>query len=199
MRIATIDVGTNTVLALDAQTTGGALVRQGDHLDIVRLGEGLDRSGRLAEAAMGRALAVLSRHGDRLRRSPPDVARAIATEAVRKADNAADFLERARRALGFPLEVIDGQREAQLSWLATSRSLPRAAGAPAGPRAVLEIGGGSTQLMIGRPDGLTPSAPSASPSARSGSPSAPSTATRRARMISAPWWPPSTPPSTVRP
>src|SRR6185295_6706017 len=79
------------------------------------------------------------------------------TEAVRKADNAADFLERARVALGFPVEVIDGQREARLSWLATTRSLPREAGrAQEGPRAVLEIGGGSTQWMRGAPGAAAP-------------------------------------------
>ena len=76
----------------------------------------------------------------------------MATEAVRKADNAAEFLERARRALGFPVEVIGGEREAHLSWLATARSIPVDAGAGDWPRrTVLEIGGGSTQLMRGDP------------------------------------------------
>lgn len=156
MRIATIDIGTNTVLALDASSEEDEVRSTGDHIDIVRLGEGLDKSGRLSEAAMARALAVLSRHGERLRAEPPDVIRAVATEAVRKADNAAEFLARATVALGAPVEVIDGQREAQLSWLATTRSLPRPAPHPGGPRAVLEIGGGSTQLMIGDPSASAP-------------------------------------------
>ena len=157
MRIATIDIGTNTVLALDAEARQGVLSRVADRQDIVRLGEGLDRSGRLSEAAIERALAVLERHGERLRAEPPDAARAVATEAVRKADNAADFLERARAALGFPVEVIDGEREARLSWLATTRSLPRAAANEhGGPRAVLEIGGGSTQWMRGSPNAAAP-------------------------------------------
>ena len=148
MRISTLDIGTNTVLGLDATAAGGRVERTADHLDIVRLGEGLDRSGRLSEAAMERALAVLGRHGARLRDERPDVARAVATEAVRKAENADEFLGRAARALGFAVEVIGGEREAQLSWLATVRSIapPATAGAP---RTVLEIGGGSTQLMRG--------------------------------------------------
>ena len=74
MRISTIDIGTNTVLALDAETDPGGLTRAADHIDIVRLGEGLDRSGRLAEAAMVRALAVLERHGARLAVERPDCA-----------------------------------------------------------------------------------------------------------------------------
>jgi exopolyphosphatase / guanosine-5'-triphosphate,3'-diphosphate pyrophosphatase len=154
--ISTIDIGTNTVLALDAQVgAAGALERLADHLDIVRLGEGLDASGRLQPAAIERALAVLERHGARIAASRPDAAAAVATEAVRTAANAGEFLERAGRALRFPVEVIGGEREARLSWLATARSIP----APPGlRRTVLEIGGGSTQLMQGEAAAEAPEA-----------------------------------------
>lgn len=148
MRISTIDIGTNTVLALDVEASRSGLTRVADHLDIVRLGEGLDGSGRLAEAAIQRALGVLSRHAERLAAERPDAVAAVATEAVRKAENAGEFLARARAVLGFEVEVIGGEREARLSWLATTRSV--AAAGPEARRTVLEIGGGSTQLMRGR-------------------------------------------------
>src|SRR5947209_4285789 len=128
MKIVTIDIGTNTVLALEAETEGPGggdrLARRRDTIDIVRLGEGLDRSGRLAEAAMERALAVLARHGRAIAAERPEHAAAIATEAVRAAANGDQFLRRAKEALGFEVEVIGGEREAHLSWLATMRSLP---------------------------------------------------------------------------
>src|SRR5437588_300353 len=104
MRIVTIDIGTNTVLALEVEADGAGgdhLVRRRDSIDIVRLGEGLDRSGRLSDAAMERALAVLARHGATIEAEPPDHAAAIATEAVRAARNGADFLRRAKDTLGF--------------------------------------------------------------------------------------------------
>jgi exopolyphosphatase/guanosine-5'-triphosphate,3'-diphosphate pyrophosphatase len=81
-RISTIDIGTNTILALDVEAPhGGRLVRRADHLDIVRLGEGLDGSGRLSEAAMARAIAVLERHGARIAAARPDAAAASASTA----------------------------------------------------------------------------------------------------------------------
>src|SRR5262249_25945522 len=141
------DIGTNTVLALDTVCTEGHLRTISDSMDITRLGEGLDRTGRLSEAAMARTLAVLERIGRSLPSRAPDHFAAVATEAVRGAANGADSLERARRAFGHPVSVIDGEREASLSWLATSRSLPPA---PGGRRTVLDIGGGSTELTIGR-------------------------------------------------
>jgi exopolyphosphatase/guanosine-5'-triphosphate,3'-diphosphate pyrophosphatase len=155
VRLSTLDIGTNTILALDARVDageGGELHREHDEMDIVRLGEGLDRSGRLSDAAMARALAVLARHGERLRAWAPDRVAAVATEAVRKAENGAEFLARATAALGHPVIAIDGQREAALSFLATVRSLPTPSAADAGPRVVVDIGGGSTEIIVGAGD-----------------------------------------------
>jgi exopolyphosphatase/guanosine-5'-triphosphate,3'-diphosphate pyrophosphatase len=163
MKIATVDIGTNTILVLEAILDGESLRAESDEMEIVRLGEGLDKSGRLSEAAMARALRCLEQHGERLRARRPDHVAAVATEAVRKAQNGAEFLERAGRALGHPVAAIDGEREAHLSWLATCRSLPARAAtegrtAPRveqsspphpGRRTVVDIGGGSTELVIG--------------------------------------------------
>lgn len=146
MHFATIDIGTNTVLYLKCEATSSepsSLVAREQGVAIVRLGEGLDRSGRLSEAAMERALAALRDFGARA--AGVERATAVATEAVRKAENGDVFLTRASEALGFPVACIDGAREAQLSWLATARSLP----ARTKVRTVLDIGGGSTELARG--------------------------------------------------
>jgi exopolyphosphatase/guanosine-5'-triphosphate,3'-diphosphate pyrophosphatase len=147
MHITTVDIGTNTVLTLTVEChRDGRVERLGDAMEIPRLGEGLDRSGRLAEPAMRRTLEALERTGRLIVAQRPDHVAAVATEAVRKADNAGEFLERARAALGHPIDVIDGEREAHLSWLATSRSLPPS---PTGRRTIVDIGGGSTELIVG--------------------------------------------------
>jgi len=151
MQLTTIDIGTNTVLVLDVECVDQALRPVGDAMEITRLGEGLDKSGRLSDAAIERTVDCLARHGRLIAARGPDRVAAVATEAVRKAENSADFLARAQSALGHSIEVIDGEREAQLSWLATARSLP----APAsGRRTVLDIGGGSTELIIGSGDAI---------------------------------------------
>jgi exopolyphosphatase/guanosine-5'-triphosphate,3'-diphosphate pyrophosphatase len=151
VHITTVDIGTNTVLALDTVCADNQLQPTSDQMEITRLGEGLDRNGYLSEAAMARTLETLERIGQLIRVRGPDRVGAVATEAVRGARNGAEFLERARRALGHPVEVIDGEREARLSWLATARSLPPP---PGGRRTVLDVGGGSTELMIGSAESL---------------------------------------------
>src|SRR5438552_2450456 len=109
MRLLTVDIGTNTVLALVSERRGDRLVAVRDQMEIVRLGEGLDRTGRLSPAAIDRTVAVLA--GVAESAGPVDQRAAIATEAVRKAANSEEFLARARAALGFHVEVIDGHRE----------------------------------------------------------------------------------------
>lgn len=138
---AVIDIGTNTLLLLivDAQLRPVA-----DVCRFGRLGQGLDASGVLANEAIARSLDILRDYRAQLdehRKMPLTV---VATQAVREAANAAAFLEPAEAILGTRIEVISGAREAELAFLAVSRTFPELAGAP---YLVVDVGGGSTELV----------------------------------------------------
>jgi len=111
----------------------------------VRLGAGLGPDKRLDSASQSRALVALQRFGERLRSFAPDNVRAVATNAVRVARNAKDFLATAQAALGFPIEVIGGQEEARLVYSGVAHLLPL----DRGRRLVVDVGGGSTEFIIG--------------------------------------------------
>jgi exopolyphosphatase / guanosine-5'-triphosphate,3'-diphosphate pyrophosphatase len=147
MRVAAIDVGTNTALLTIAD--GGTAIEE--RAEIVRLGEGLDKTGRLTDQAIARTVAVVAEFADAIARHGCARVAAVTTEAVRKAANGADFVARASAVLaraGGRMEVIDGEREARLSWRAVAASFPELAG----PRTVVDIGGGSTELIVGERD-----------------------------------------------
>jgi len=112
----------------------------------VRLAAGLDNDKQLDEAAIGRAIAVLERFGERLRSFHPNRVRAVATNTFRVARNTPDFLPEAEAALGFPIEVIAGREEARLIYLGVMHSLPPSDD----KRLVIDIGGGSTEVIIGK-------------------------------------------------
>jgi len=144
MPVAAIDVGTNTALLTIAD--GGEPVEE--RAEIVRLGEGLDKSGRLKDEAIARTVAVVADYAEAIARHGCTRVAAVTTEAVRKAANGGDFVARASEALakvGGRMEVIDGEREARLCWRAVSGAFPSLAG----PRTVVDIGGGSTELIVG--------------------------------------------------
>ena len=143
MRVAAIDVGTNTALLTIAD--GEQAIEE--RAEIVRLGEGLDRSGRLKEEAIARTVAVVGEFAAAIAKHGCERVAAVTTEAVRKAENGGDFVARASEALksaGGRMEVIDGEREARLCWRAVAGSFPSL-----GPRTVVDIGGGSTELIVG--------------------------------------------------
>lgn len=147
MRVATLDIGTNSIVFLVADSGPEGLRAVHDECDIVRLGEGVDRTGQLQPAAIERALAVVERCGRRARELGAERIGAVGTQALREAANGHLFLERARELLGVPVSVIDGEREARLSWRAATASFP----APSDEhRTVLDIGGGSTEVLVGR-------------------------------------------------
>ena len=144
MPVAAIDVGTNTALLTIAD--GGEPVEE--RAEIVRLGEGLDKSGRLKDEAIARTVAVVADYAEAIAQHRCKRVAAVTTEAVRKAANGGDFVARASEALakvGGRMEVIDGEREARLCWRAVSGAFPSLAG----PRTVVDIGGGSTELIVG--------------------------------------------------
>jgi exopolyphosphatase/guanosine-5'-triphosphate,3'-diphosphate pyrophosphatase len=146
MRLATIDVGTNTTLLLVAEARGGQIEVLAEGAEITRLGRGIGGDGRLGREGIERTLAVLRDYAALARRHGAGIA-AVGTEALRRAPNAAEFLEPAAEILGAPVEVIDGEREAALSYRAAASSFPEAA---AGAMAVVDIGGGSTEIIVSR-------------------------------------------------
>jgi exopolyphosphatase/guanosine-5'-triphosphate,3'-diphosphate pyrophosphatase len=149
MRVAAVDLGTNTALLLVAERRGGKLVDVVSVAEIVRLGQGVDRTRHLDPQAVGRTLAVLASYGKLVREARVDRAGAVGTQVLREVSNGAEFLKKAEEALGFPLAVIDGGREARLSWRAVAASFPLG---PGGRRTVVDIGGGSTEVMVGGAD-----------------------------------------------
>jgi exopolyphosphatase / guanosine-5'-triphosphate,3'-diphosphate pyrophosphatase len=167
-RVAAIDCGTNSIRLLiadlnlesqDAERVLGA--SNPDHrspladvtrqMRIVRLGEGVDRTGRLSEAALDRTMAVLREYADLITEARPEAVRMVATSATRDAANAREFTDRVVEILGVAPEVISGDEEAWLSFTGATRELaglpPAAECVP--PYLVTDIGGGSTEFVLG--------------------------------------------------
>ena len=186
-RVAAIDCGTNTIrlLIADARASSGGAVRLVPLVrlnEIVRLGQGVDRTGRLDETALERTLAVVEDYADRCRELGAQSVRFVATSATRDASNRAVFVEGVRELLGVEPEVVSGQEEARLSFAGSllgadgEGAFPAADAGPgvaAGPdtgsdagvaagsagarpdaavgmrRLVTDLGGGSTELVLG--------------------------------------------------
>jgi exopolyphosphatase/guanosine-5'-triphosphate,3'-diphosphate pyrophosphatase len=144
VRLATIDIGTNTTLLLIADVTDKTVRVIAERAEITRLGRGIGSDGRLGRAGIERTLAVLADFAA-LSRGHGATMFAIGTEALRRAPNASDFLTVAIDILGKPIEVIDGDREATLTFLAAKRSFPEAT---RGTSVVVDIGGGSTEIIL---------------------------------------------------
>jgi exopolyphosphatase/guanosine-5'-triphosphate,3'-diphosphate pyrophosphatase len=173
-RVASIDCGTNSVrlLVADLPPDGiGDLTDIDRRMEIVRLGQGVDRTGRLAPEAIERTRVALVRYAERIRELGAERVRMVATSATRDATNAAEFQDMVRATLGVQPEVITGRQEAELSftgavrglplerpvWLGTSDAVPRPrpverpepVGRSAGRYLVVDIGGGSTEFVAG--------------------------------------------------
>jgi len=146
--VAAIDCGTNSIRLLIARPdpATGALEDLERHMEIVRLGYGVDRTGRFDPEAVERTLAATRRYAELIGRHGVQDVRFVATSATRDASNRAIFLEGVREILGVEVEVVSGQEEAELSFRGAVSTLP---GIPAGPRLVVDIGGGSTELVLG--------------------------------------------------
>ena len=144
---AVIDIGTNTVLMLVARRRpdGSVEVRE-DRSKIARLGEGAGASGQLTDAAITRALDALRDQVAHARGLGVRDIQAVATAGVRMAKNRDAFLQPAATVLGAPVRVLSGDEEARLSYLSVAREEPPA------PLRVLDIGGGSTELVAGEGD-----------------------------------------------
>lgn len=144
MRVAAIDCGTNAIRLLVADVSGAELTDVVRHMEIVRLGEGVDRTGRLAPAAIVRTRAALADYAARIRAAGAERVRMVATSATRDAANAEEFHAMVHETLGLAPEVISGDEEARLSFTGAVRGL-----AAPGPYLVVDIGGGSTEFVVG--------------------------------------------------
>ncbi|VAX08923.1 Exopolyphosphatase [hydrothermal vent metagenome] len=144
--IAAVDLGSNSFHMIVARITNGDIQIIDRLREMVRLGAGLDENKCLTPEAKKRAIACLMRFGQRLQGLPPNSVRAVGTNTMRQARQADDFLRAAEAALGHPIEVIAGHEEARLVYLGVAHSL--ATGGE--QRLVVDIGGGSTELIIGR-------------------------------------------------
>ena len=144
--LAAVDLGSNSFHMVVARYVLGQL-RTVDRLrETVRMAEGLDRKGGLAPEVRQRALECLSRFGQRIRDVPPQRVRAIATNTVRRLAAPQSFLMPAETALGHAIEVVAGREEARLIYLGVAHAQPSK---PGDLRLVIDIGGGSTECIIG--------------------------------------------------
>jgi exopolyphosphatase / guanosine-5'-triphosphate,3'-diphosphate pyrophosphatase len=149
VRVAAIDCGTNSIRLLVADTVDGRLVDVTREMRIVRLGEGVDRTGSLAPQALERTRAALADYAATIRANGVERVRMVATSATRDAANRDVFVSMVREVLGRDPEVISGREEAALSFAGAVASLRDLRG----PVMVADIGGGSTELVVGSPNG----------------------------------------------
>ena len=149
-RVAAIDIGTNTVRLLVAESRPpglpghGPLVDLDRRVEVVRLGQGVDATGRLAADAIARTIAELEKFGDAVRSWRPDRVRVVATSATRDATNREQFLDAVELAVGTRPVVIGGDREAQLAFAGVRSALGGDT-----PIVVVDLGGGSTEFVYG--------------------------------------------------
>ncbi|SFT83514.1 exopolyphosphatase / guanosine-5'-triphosphate,3'-diphosphate pyrophosphatase [Actinopolyspora lacussalsi subsp. righensis] len=154
VRVAAIDCGTNSIRLLIAEVTvhdDGTRELRDLHREmrIVRLGQGVDATGRLAEDALDRTRQALHDYDERIREEAVERTRMVATSATRDAANREDFFGMVRETLGVDAEIITGEEEARLSFVGAVGDLDPADG----PFLVADVGGGSTELVLGHWDG----------------------------------------------
>jgi exopolyphosphatase/guanosine-5'-triphosphate,3'-diphosphate pyrophosphatase len=146
VRVAAIDCGTNSIRLLVADLVESELVDVVRRMEIVRLGEGVDRTGQLAPEAIERTRVALASYAAEIAALGAGSTLMVATSATRDAANAGDFETMVRQTLGVAPEVVSGEDEANLSFAGAVHGLP--AQMPA-PFLVVDIGGGSTEFVLG--------------------------------------------------
>lgn len=144
--IAAVDLGSNSFHMIVGELRHGQLAIIDRLRETVRLAEGLSNTGDLSEDARTRALDCLSRFGERLRDMRAASVRAAGTSTIRRAREDSNFMAEAESALGHPIDIIPGIEEARLIYTGVTHSLPPNDGL----RLVLDIGGGSTELILGQ-------------------------------------------------
>lgn len=154
-RVAAIDCGTNTIRLLVADlrepgADGPALTPVTRLNEIVRLGQGVDRTGRLDPEALERTMTALRSYAVTARELGAERTRFVATSATRDAQNRGDFVDGVREVLGVEPEVVTGEEEARLSFAGTLLGVGEPDDGPGPERVVVDLGGGSTELVLGR-------------------------------------------------
>jgi exopolyphosphatase/guanosine-5'-triphosphate,3'-diphosphate pyrophosphatase len=144
--LAAIDLGSNSFHLQVGRVEGEQLFYLDSLKESVRLAAGLTAQKKLDAAAQKRALNCLARFGERIKGMPGEAVRAVGTSALRVAKNAPAFLDKAREALGFDIEIVAGREEARLIYLGVAHSLPLTQTS----RLVVDIGGGSTECILGK-------------------------------------------------
>ena len=162
MHVAVVDIGTNStrLLIADVDRESGELQELARRSEVTRLGEGVDASGSLSDAAIDRVLKVLSEYHDEIEEHDCEANLAVLTSAVRDADNGEQFAARLREKYGLDARVLKGEEEAQLTFLGAmsgqagpdqttgndGNTDPKASE----PTVVIDVGGGSTEFVVGR-------------------------------------------------
>jgi len=147
--LAAVDLGSNSFHLQIGRVVDGQIYPLDAVREAVRLGGGLTAEKRIDRGTQAAALETLAKFAERLRGFPRQAVRAVGTNALRVAKNSPQFLREARQVLGFPIEVISGREEARLVYLGVAHSLPAAVGPVNTRRLVIDIGGGSTEFIIG--------------------------------------------------
>ncbi|MEU7899040.1 Ppx/GppA phosphatase family protein [Nonomuraea sp. NPDC049152] len=154
-RVAAVDCGTNSVRLLIADISCGELTDVERRMEIVRLGQGVDRTGRLAPEALERTFTAMRDYRKLIEQHGATATRVVATSATRDADNRQEFVDGVREIFGVEPEVVSGAEEAELSFTGATKGLLHLSletGVPDGPLPpylVVDIGGGSTEFVVG--------------------------------------------------
>jgi exopolyphosphatase/guanosine-5'-triphosphate,3'-diphosphate pyrophosphatase len=151
--VAAVDCGTNSIRLLIAvlDPERKVLTDIARDMRIVRLGEGVDRTGRLSAAALDRTIGALRDYAELIGQASPQAVRMVATSATRDAENSQEFTGRVKGVLGVAPEVVTGDEEAALSFTGATRELTDTPS----PYLVTDIGGGSTEFVLGGPEGVS--------------------------------------------
>jgi exopolyphosphatase / guanosine-5'-triphosphate,3'-diphosphate pyrophosphatase len=144
MRIGVVDIGTNSTRLLVADVVDGVVEEVERLTTVTRLGQGVDASGALAEEAMERVFATLTRYRERIDAHDCEATVGVLTSAVRDATNGTEFTQVVRDRFGLDAHTISGDEEARLTYLGATSEGP-----PEVPVAVVDIGGGSTEVVLG--------------------------------------------------
>ena len=145
MLLGAVDLGSNSFRVEIGRVDGDRIVTQSYWKETIRMAAGFDKNGAITPEMQEKALAALSRFHEKLAGLPADQVRAVGTQALREATNSAEFLPRAEAALGYPIGILSGHEEARLVFKGCARTLPSSDKR----RLVVDIGGASTELIIG--------------------------------------------------
>ena len=149
MRVAAIDCGTNSIRLLIADVDNGKLTDVLRTMVIVRLGEGVDQTGQFSQAALQRTFAATDTYAELIAQHKPTRVRFVATSASRDVSNRNEFVSGIKARLGIEPDVISGDEEAALSFLGATADLINEVNPPTAPFLVVDIGGGSTEFVLG--------------------------------------------------